>query len=150
MVLIICFIEGQRTEEPTQGNLLGQLVRQFRGVAVVGLEYVVEVKLSPSDESFSCTLCTVDSDLPNIMSHLLSTTHRLAFLSRHFPTVTRRLTGRQVSQWTISNFQHLDTIVARIAARFGLGTPTVVNNLLIWEREKENILRSIDRQDHAR
>ena len=123
---------------------------QFRGVAVLGLEYVVEVKLSPSDESFSCTLCSVDSDLPNIMSHLLSSSHRLAFLARHFPTISRRLTSQQVEHWTTNTFQHLDTIVARIVARFGVGTPTVVNNLLLWEREKENILRRIDRLDHAR
>ena len=117
---------------------------------MLGLEYVVEVKLSPSDESFTCTLCTVDSDLPNIMSHLISSSHRLAYLARHFPTVSRSLSGQQVSQWTIKTFHHLDSIVARIVARFGVGRPTVVNNLLLWEREKENILRRIDRLDHAR
>ena len=123
---------------------------QFRDAAVVGLEYIVEVKLSSSDESFSCTLCTVDSDLPNVMSHLISSTHRMAFMSRHFPTVTRRLSAQPVSQWTIKTYQELDTIAARIVAWFGVGTPTVVNNLLLWEREKENIIRRIDSSDHAR
>merc|ERR1719219_319165 len=143
-------IEGPRVEEPQQRSLLGLLVSQFRGVAVLGLEYVVEVKLSSLDESFCCTLCTVDSDLPNIMSHLLSSSHRLAFLARHFPSLNRRLTAQPVSQWTINNFQQLESFVAGIVARFGLATPTVVNSLLLWEREKENILRRIESLDHAR
>ena len=125
-------------------------MREFRGVAVLGLEYVVEVKLSSSDETFSCTLCSVESDLPNVMSHLISSKHRLAFLARHFPSVSRRLSAQPVSHWTINTFRQVDTIVAKIVDRFGLGTPTVVNNLLVWEREKENIIRRIDSLDHAR
>ena len=146
----IYFKEGPRVEQPEQRSLLGLLLSQFRGVAVLGLEYVVELKLSSSDESFCCTLCTVDSDLPTVMSHLLSSTHRMAFLARHFPTITRRLTAQPFSQWSSKTFQQLETIAARIVARFGLGTPTVVNNLLSWEREKDNIIRRIDSLDHAR
>ena len=41
----IFYSEGHRVEEPTPRSLLGLLVREFRGVAVVGLEYVVDVKL---------------------------------------------------------------------------------------------------------
>ena len=117
---------------------------------MVGLEYVVEVRLSETDEVLKCTLCSVDSGLPNIISHLLSSSHRLAFLARHFPTAARRLGGEEVASWRPGTYQVLEEVVGSIVDRFGPGQPVVVSSLLSWEREKVNILRSIESSVHAR
>ena len=42
------------------------------------------------------------------------------------------------------------TVVGSIVDRFGPGQPVVVSSLLSWEREKVNILRSIESSVHAR
>ena len=145
-----CPADHQPTADTPSRSLLAELVSLFRGSAVVGLEYVVEVRLSQTDEVLKCTLCSVDCDLPNIMSHLLSSEHRLAYLARHAPTAARRLGGREVTSWRPRSFQILEDVVGRIVGRFGTGQPVVVNGLLSWEREEVNILRRIERADHAR
>ena len=153
-MIIVLYSEAPRPPEPPRRSLLGELVSQFYGAAVLGLEYVLEVRLSKCDETLKCALCTVDSDLTNILSHLLSTSHRVAFLVKHFPSVARRFqeleVNMEVNRWSLDSLRLLDTVAGRIVSRFGLGQPTVVSSLLSWERDRVNILRSVERADHAR
>ena len=157
-MIIVMYSEAPRPPEPPRRSLLGELVSQFHGAAVLGLEYVLEVKLSKCDETLKCALCTVDSDLTNILGHLLSTSHRVAFLVKHFPSVARRFqelevnmeVNMEVNRWSLESLRLLDTVAGRIVSRFGLGQPTVVSSLLSWERDRVNILRSLERADHAR
>ena len=132
-------------------SILSQLLKQFHVSPLLGLEYVVEVKLSSSEEVYKCVLCGVDFDLNGIVGHLLSTSHRLSFLRKHFPVVAARFSSSvPESQWPVHTFETLDTVAGRIEARHGRGEVIAIRGLLAWEREGPAITGNIHRQKHAR
>ena len=120
-------------------------------VALLGLEYVVEVKLNNTEEVYKCVLCNTDFDLNGVMGHLLSTSHRLAFLRKHFPTVARKFsTSIPESQWPLASYDLLDTVAGRIEARCGRGEVMTVGGLLAWERKRMSLCQKINEAVHAR
>ena len=148
---ILFLEESSKSDEEALPSILGELIKQFQVAACLGLEYVVEVKINESEEVFKCVLCGTDSDLNNIMSHLLSTTHRLEFLGKHFPTVGSKFRGRVTSRdWHQATFDTLDTVAGRIEARYGRGQPSCVSGLIGWENERTSLTRKIEDGLHAR
>ena len=140
------------SESEPASSVLGRLLAQFHVSALLGLEYVVEVKIRDNEEVFKCLLCGTDSDLNGIVRHLLSAGHRLAFLRRHFPVAGRKFSAARVPErgWAVASYESLDTVAARIEARCGRGEVTAVRGLLGWERDQDTIRRRIEEGHHAR
>ncbi len=118
---------------------------------LLGLEYIVEVKLSATEEVFKCVLCGADFDLNGILGHLVSTAHRILFLRRHFPVVAAKFSSQlPESQWPQHTLETLDTVAGRIEARHGRGEVTAIRGLLSWERDAQALSTNIERMKHAR
>ena len=132
-------------------SLLGELLKQFHVSPLLGLEYIVEVKLSATEEVFKCVLCGADFDLNGILGHLISTAHRISFLRRHFPVVAAKFSSQlPESQWPQHTLETLDTVAGRIEARHGRGEVTAIRGLLSWERDAQALSNDIQRMKHAR
>ena len=63
-------------------SLLSRLLDKFVVGPVLGLEYVVEVLVGRADPEYRCALCCISSSVHDIMPHLLSAIHRLAYMVR--------------------------------------------------------------------
>ena len=132
-------------------SLLGELLKQFHVSPLLGLEYIVEVKLGAHEEVFKCVLCGVDFDLNGILGHLISTGHRVSFLRKHFPVVAAKFSSQlPESQWPLHTLETLDTVAGRIEARHGRGEVTAIRGLLAWEREASTLTSNIEQMKHAR
>jgi len=130
-------------------SILEKLVTLFHVSALLGLEYIVEIKLNDGVETFKCVLCNMEFDMNTIIGHILSTQHRLAFLRKHFSCVANKFASLQPSQWPLTSFDILDTVAARIEARYGRGHVTPVGGLLDWERNGRETSKKIQQQQHA-
>ena len=132
-------------------SLLGELLKQFHVSPLLGLEYIVEVKLGAHEEVFKCVLCGADFDLNGILGHLISTGHRVSFLRKHFPVVAAKFSSQlPESQWPLHTLETLDTVAGRIEARHGRGEVTAIRGLLAWEREASTLTSNIEQMRHAR
>jgi len=132
-------------------SLLSRLLEKYTVGPVVGLEYVVEVLVGRADPEYKCALCRISSNIHNIVEHLLSALHRLAYMDKFFPQASKKfLSVPNKSLWSVSTFDFLDTIVNRIEAKFSRAEPRVVASLVVWEREKLKIAEEIEQGVHAR
>lgn len=60
--------------------------------SLIGLQYVVEVKMLESDKSFvKCNLCSVKGQMATMKDHLISTNHIKAYMDKYYYTVLQSL-----------------------------------------------------------
>ena len=52
--------------------------------------------------------------------------------------------------WTAATHDFLDTVANRIESKFARAEPRVVASLVVWEKEKMNIITNIEKGMHAR
>ncbi|XP_053948418.1 uncharacterized protein CG7065 [Anastrepha ludens] len=65
-------------------------INQYKGNALVGLEYALELHEDDRREpGYFCVLCDKRGDPRTIMQHWTSYNHRLKYLEKHFPTAVR-------------------------------------------------------------
>jgi len=132
-------------------SLLSRLLEKYMVGPVIGLEYVVEILVGRADPEYRCTLCRIISNIMDLMEHLLSADHKLAFMARFFPLASKKfLSGPHRSMWTAATHDFLDTVANRIESKFARAEPRVVASLVVWEKEKMNIITNIEKGMHAR
>lgn len=67
-----------------------QAIDQYKGNALIGLEYTIELYEEDRREpGYICVLCDKRGDPRTIMQHWTSFNHRLKYLEKHFPTACR-------------------------------------------------------------
>ena len=171
----IFFLKASSFGDPLSGtvdlvpdrSLLSRLLEKYIVGPVIGLEFVVEVLVGRADPEYRCALCRIISNILDIMEHLLSADHKLAFMVRMFklPSVkfivlfqakffplasNKFISGPHRSIWTAATYDFLDTVANRIESKFARAEPRVVASLVVWENEKTIITASIEQGMHAR
>lgn len=66
-----------------------QAIDQYKGNALVGLEYTIELYEEDREPGYICLLCDKRGDPRTIMQHWTSFNHRIKYLEKHFPSAVR-------------------------------------------------------------
>ncbi|XP_055315040.1 uncharacterized protein CG7065-like [Sitodiplosis mosellana] len=105
-------------------------IDKCRNVPFIGLEYLAELGVRDKQEpSYLCVLCEKRGDPRTILDHLTSYKHRLKYLEKHFPTVTREISVYRYSREARDVFPHIvQKICEAIEEAYGRLTPTVYDN----------------------
>jgi len=152
-------IEGRSDCDPVKAmvdmvperSILSRLLEKYMVGPVIGLEYVVEVLVGRADPEYKCALCRISSSIFDLMEHLISAQHRLAYMDKFFPQASRKfLSVPNKALWTVSTFEFLDTVVNRIESKFARAQPRVVASIVVWDKEKFKIADEIEQGKHAR
>ncbi|XP_037934831.1 uncharacterized protein CG7065 [Teleopsis dalmanni] len=64
-------------------------IDQYKGNALIGLEYTVELYEEDREPGYICLLCDKRADPRSVMQHWTSFNHRVKYLEKHFPTAIR-------------------------------------------------------------
>lgn len=71
-------------------TVLQAILNQYKTLPLVGIEYIIELFDSSGKEpTYTCVLCDKRNDPRTVIAHLTSYNHRIAYLNKHFPTVSR-------------------------------------------------------------
>ena len=146
--------------EPVPPGMEGQLTRstaiqvsldRHRTSPLVGLEYLLELIDSESCEpSYTCVLCDKRGDPRIVMSHLTSYNHRITYLNRHFPTVSRAITDLPRTANYKRGANEISVLVAKkIEERFGRLQPQLVDKNQ-FEKNKMQYIKRIYQDYHFR
>uniref|UniRef100_A0A0A1X7K4 Uncharacterized protein CG7065 n=1 Tax=Zeugodacus cucurbitae TaxID=28588 RepID=A0A0A1X7K4_ZEUCU len=77
-------------DEINRDPQIQKAIDQYKGNALVGLEYTLELHEDDRREpGYFCVLCDKRGDPRTIMQHWTSYNHRLKYLEKHFPTAVR-------------------------------------------------------------
>lgn len=77
-------------EDVKQAPHIQSTLDQYKGNALIGVEYTVELHESDRlDPGYICVLCDKRGDERTILSHWSSFNHRIKYLEKHYPTVVR-------------------------------------------------------------
>ena len=133
----------------------GAVVRNTEGVKepLIGLEYLVEVREDGfrTNPKIICLLCSKEIQASSIVGHLLSATHRLAYLEAFFPIARRKFSRvPNLGLWQKPTFNHLESVVARIETKLGRLKPWVVMGNHFLNIEMEEIRATVEEGKHFR
>ena len=124
---------------------------RHRSSPLVGLEYLLELVDSESTEpSYTCVLCDKRGDPRTVMAHITSYNHRITYLNRHFPTISRAIADlpRTINYKRGAN--EISALVARrIEQHFGRLQPQLVDKNS-FEKNKVKIIKRIYQDYHFR
>lgn len=118
---------------------------------LVGLEYVLELDNPESKEpNYNCVLCDKRGDPRTFLAHLVSYNHRIAYLNRHFPTISRAL----VDLPRTANYKRGASEISILATKaieqhFGRLKPQVVDKKL-FEQNRIQIIKQVYQGHHFR
>jgi hypothetical protein len=122
---------------------------RHRSSPLVGLEYLLELVDPESTEpSYTCVLCNKRGDPRTVMAHITSYNHRITYLNRHFPTISRAIADlpRTVNYKRGAN--EISVLVAKkIEEHFGRLQPQLVEKNQ-YEKNKVQIIKRIYHQDY--
>lgn len=124
---------------------------RHRSSPLVGLEYLLEL-IDPecNEPSYTCVLCDKRGDPRTVMAHITSYNHRITYLNRHFPTISRAISDlpRTVNYKRGAN--EISVLVAKaIEQHFGRLQPQLVDKNL-FEKNKVQIIKRIYQEYHFR
>ncbi|XP_070507984.1 uncharacterized protein CG7065-like [Chironomus tepperi] len=116
---------------------------------LVALEYVVEVLDSKAREQlYFCVLCDKRCDPRTIEKHLVSQTHRINYLSKHFESIMTQLQAfRRFNEDLEFRQKILNTICSRIEVKSGRSSAFVYEGNDFHET-KPDISESINMKKH--
>lgn len=118
---------------------------------LVGLEYLLEIVDNDTPEpSYTCVLCDKRGDPRTVMAHITSYNHRMTYLHRHFPTISRAMTDLERTPNYKRGVNEISVIVAKkIEEKFGRLQPQLVDKGQ-YEKNKTQYMRNCVEDFHFR
>ncbi|XP_063985808.1 uncharacterized protein CG7065-like isoform X2 [Diachasmimorpha longicaudata] len=118
---------------------------------LVGLEYLLELVDNESCEpSYTCVLCDKRGDPRTVMAHITSYNHRITYLNRHFPTISRAITELPRTQNYKRGANEISVLVAKkIEEKFGRLQPQLVDKGQ-FEKNKMQYIKNVYQDFHFR
>lgn len=124
---------------------------RHRSSPLVGLEYLLELVDNDSCEpSYTCVLCDKRGDPRTVMAHITSYNHRIAYLNRHFPTISRAITELPRTANYKRGANEISVLVAKkIEDHFGRLQPQLVDKAQ-FEKNKIQYIKRVYQDFHFR
>lgn len=98
------------------------------GQSFVGLEYLVELQKYDTEPRYHCVLCDKNGDPRTIIIHMTSTTHRIKYFDKHYPSVMKELGElRYDKEARVAVIKVLEEVSAAVEKYHGRTKPVVVN-----------------------
>ncbi|KAM0736472.1 Uncharacterized protein ACS0PU_006121 [Formica fusca] len=118
---------------------------------LVGLEYLLELVDNDSCEpSYTCVLCDKRGDPRTVMAHITSYNHRITYLNRHFPTISRAITELPRTPNYKRGANEISVLVAKkIEEKFGRMKPQLVDKIQ-FEKNKMVYIKRVYQDVHFR
>ncbi|XP_044004555.1 uncharacterized protein CG7065-like [Aphidius gifuensis] len=118
---------------------------------LVGLEYLLEIIDNDSPEpSYKCVLCEKRGDPRTVMAHITSYNHRMTYLHRHFPTISRAITDLPRTANYKRGANEISILVAKkIQEKFGRLQPQLVDKGQ-YEKNKTQYTKNCVQDYHFR
>ncbi|XP_023246600.1 uncharacterized protein LOC106644718 [Copidosoma floridanum] len=122
---------------------------RHRSSPLVGLEYLLELMDPDSSEpSYTCTLCDKRGDPRTVMAHITSYNHRMTYLNRHFPTISRAISNLPHTVNFKRGANEISVLVAKkIEQHFGRLQPQLVDKAS-FDKNKVQIIKRIFQDYH--
>jgi len=134
---------------------LAKFLHEYRNKrALLGLEYLVELQESETDLRGTrainyCLLCDEEWWRRDLVKHMTSPSHRLAYLDSFFPTVRRKFCRvPNLRLWEHSPKEYLETVVTTIEGRCGRLRPLLVIGREYFETEMKLIKATVENGKH--
>lgn len=120
-------------------SLLGRLLKLFSQTSVLtGTEFIAEVLHGTAEPQYHCLLCTTACTVQEVLPHLLSASHQLAYLAQVHPELYLQFAARSSpALWGPETFNKLQAQVAGLKLR--RKDPTVVASPVVFEARREQI-----------
>ncbi|XP_031836234.1 uncharacterized protein CG7065 isoform X1 [Nomia melanderi] len=152
--------DGLAPGEPVPPGMEDQITRtttiqmsldRHRSSPLVGLEYLLELVDNDSCEpSYTCVLCDKRGDPRTVMAHITSYNHRITYLNRHFPTISRAITELPRTPNYKRGANEISVLVAKkIEERFGRLQPQLVDKNQ-FEKNKMQYIKRVYQDYHFR
>lgn len=152
--------DGLAPGEPIPPGMEDQITRtttiqmsldRHRSSPLVGLEYLLELVDNDSCEpSYTCVLCDKRGDPRTVMAHITSYNHRITYLNRHFPTISRAITELPRTPNYKRGANEISVLVAKkIEERFGRLQPQLVDKNQ-FEKNKMQYIKRVYQDYHFR
>ncbi|XP_012274141.1 uncharacterized protein CG7065 isoform X2 [Orussus abietinus] len=124
---------------------------RHRSSPLVGLEYLLELVDNDSCEpSYTCVLCDKRGDPRTVMAHITSYNHRITYLNRHFPTISRAITELPRTANYKRGANEISVLVAKkIEEHFGRLQPQLVDKNQ-FEKSKMQYIKRVYQDFHFR
>ncbi|XP_014478112.1 PREDICTED: uncharacterized protein CG7065-like isoform X2 [Dinoponera quadriceps] len=118
---------------------------------LVGLEYLLELVDNESCEpSYTCVLCDKRGDPRTVMAHITSYNHRITYLNRHFPTISRAITELPRTPNYKRGANEISVLVAKkIEEKFGRMKPQLVEKSQ-FEKSRMQYIKRVYQDVHFR
>ncbi|XP_057321309.1 uncharacterized protein CG7065-like isoform X1 [Microplitis mediator] len=118
---------------------------------LVGLEYLLELVDNDSCEpSYTCVLCDKRGDPRTVMAHITSYNHRITYLNRHFPTISRAIADLPRTPNYKRGANEMSVLVAKkIEEKFGRLQPQLVDKAQ-FEKNRVQFIKNVFQDYHFR
>ncbi|XP_012267486.2 uncharacterized protein CG7065-like isoform X2 [Athalia rosae] len=138
-------------DQMTRTTTIQMSLDRHRSSPLVGLEYLLELVDSDLCEpSYTCVLCDKRGDPRTVMAHITSYNHRITYLNRHFPTISRAITGLPRTPNYKRGANEISVLVAKkIEERFGRLEPQLVDKNQ-FEKNKMQYIKRVYQDYHLR
>ncbi|XP_033331297.2 uncharacterized protein CG7065 isoform X1 [Megalopta genalis] len=152
--------DGLAPGEPVPPGMEDQVTRTttiqmsldcHRSSPLVGLEYLLElVDRDSCEPGYTCVLCDKRGDPRTVMAHITSYNHRITYLNRHFPTISRAITELPHTPNYKRGANEISVLVAKkIEERFGRLQPQLVDKNQ-FEKNKMQYIKRVYQDYHFR
>lgn len=146
--------------EPVPPGMEDQIVRttaiqtsldRHQSSPLVGLEYLLELVDNDSCEpNYTCVLCDKRGDPRTVMAHITSYNHRINYLNRHFPTISRAITELpRTPNYKRGANEILVLVAKKIEKKFGRMQPQLVDKAQ-YEKNKMEYIKKVYQDVHFR
>ncbi|XP_015122020.1 uncharacterized protein CG7065 [Diachasma alloeum] len=138
-------------DQMTRATTIQTSLDRHQSSPLVGLEYLLELVDNESCEpSYTCVLCDKRGDPRTVMAHITSYNHRITYLNRHFPTISRAITELPRTQNYKRGANEISVLVAKkIEEKFGRLQPQLVDKGQ-FEKNKMQYIKNVYQDFHFR
>nr|XP_034177938.1 uncharacterized protein CG7065-like isoform X2 [Osmia lignaria] len=138
-------------DQITRTTTIQMSLDRHRSSPLVGLEYLLELVDNDSCEpSYTCVLCDKRGDPRTVMAHITSYNHRITYLNRHFPTISRAIMELPRTLNYKRGANEISVLVAKkIEERFGRLQPQLVDKNQ-YEKNKMQYIKRVYQDYHFR
>nr|XP_012140365.1 PREDICTED: uncharacterized protein CG7065-like isoform X2 [Megachile rotundata] len=138
-------------DQITRTTTIQMSLDRHRSSPLVGLEYLLELVDNDSCEpSYTCVLCDKRGDPRTVMAHITSYNHRITYLNRHFPTISRAIMELPRTPNYKRGANEISVLVAKkIEEQFGRLQPQLVDKNQ-YEKNKMQYIKRVYQDYHFR
>ncbi|XP_034947074.1 uncharacterized protein CG7065-like isoform X1 [Chelonus insularis] len=138
-------------DQITRATQIQTSLDRHQSSPLVGLEYLLELIDNDSCEpSYTCVLCDKRGDPRTVMAHITSYNHRITYLNRHFPTISRAITDLPRTPNYKRGANEISVLVAKkIEEKFGRLHPQLVDKNQ-FEKNKLQFIKNVYQDYHFR